>query len=290
MDSLNITHTVLSITAPGTHLDPTNDTLAQKVTREANDYMSSLCTQHPERFSFFASLPLPSVPSSIAEIAHARTLPGFKGFALLTNAHGIYLGNALFDPVFEALNEIKALVFIHPTNCHHVGTAGVDIVNPLSHLPSSMLEYIFDSTRCITSLLLSSTPQRFPNLTFILPHCGTTLSATLARIAGFSGKMLKTKLPGAVGLEEMKRVLNERFFFDLAGFVMPDQVAGVLAAGLGGESGERLVYGTDFPYMNKDILPELAEELEVGLRTLFEGNEEAAEGIYLGNAKKLLGL
>lgn len=290
MDSLNITHTVLSITAPGTHLDPTDDILAQKVTREANEYMSSLCVQHPTRFSFFASLPLPSIFLSIGEIAHARKLPGLKGFALLTNAHGTYLGDAAFDPIFAALHEMKALVFIHPTNCHHIGPAGVDIVNPLSHLPGSMLEYIFDSTRCMTSLLLSATPQRFPDLTFILPHCGTTLSTTLARIAGFSGKMLKTKLIGAVGLEEMKKVLNERFFFDLAGFVLPDQVAGVLAAGLGGRNGERLVYGTDFPYMNKDILTELAGELESGLPGLFERKDEAIEGIYVGNAKKLLGL
>jgi predicted TIM-barrel fold metal-dependent hydrolase len=86
MDSLNITHTVFSITAPGTQLFPNDDVLAQKVTREANEYMSSLCVQHPSRFSFFASLPLPSIPATLEEIDSTKATPGFKGFALMTNA------------------------------------------------------------------------------------------------------------------------------------------------------------------------------------------------------------
>lgn len=294
MDSLNITHTVLSITAPGTHLVPNDDVLGQKITREANEYMSSLCAQYPARFSFFASLPLPSIPGSLEAIDIAKTMPGFKGFALMTNAHGIYMGDARFDPVFEKLNEINATVFIHPTNCHHISPSDPDasIVNPLGGLPASMLEYIFDSTRCITSLLLSATPQKFPNLTFILPHCGSTLSATLSRIAGFSGRMLKTKLPGAIGLDGMKKILNERFYFDTAGFVMPDQLQGVLGAGLGGErenaEASRLLYGTDFPYFNKDILKDLAIELDTGLKLLFQDRKELVSGIYVNNAKKLL--
>jgi predicted TIM-barrel fold metal-dependent hydrolase len=296
MDSLNITHTVLSITGPGTHLVPNDDALAKKVTREANDYMASLCTQYPKRFSFFASLPLPSISDSLAEMDYAKTLSGFKGFALLTNTHGIYLGDAHYDSVFEKFNELKSLVFIHPANCHHVSpsTSEVHIVNPLAGLPASMLEYVFDSTRCVTSLLLSATPQRFRDITFILPHCGTTLAVTLSRVAGFSGRMMKTKLPGAVGLEEMKKVLNEQFYFDLAGFTMPDQLEGVLAAGLGGGSGaeaaSRIVYGTDFPYLNKDVQAFLAEELDEGLDIMFKGREDIIQGIYVDTSKKLLGL
>ena len=296
MDSLNITHTVLSITAPGTHLVPSDDKLAKVVTREANDYMSLLCMQHPSRFSFFASLPLPNIEDSLSEIEYAAKAPGFKGFSLMTNAHGIYLGDPHFDPIFSALNKIHAIVFIHPTNCHHVASSNTDvnIVNPLAGLPASMLEYIFDSTRCITSLLLSATPQRFPNLTFVVPHCGSTLTATLARISGFSTRMLKTKLPGATDLQGMKKVLKDRFHFDLAGFVMPDQLEGVLSTGLGGGEGNlegsRLLYGTDYPYMNKEVLGDLATELDAGLSELFEERESSIEGIYMNNAKKLLGL
>jgi predicted TIM-barrel fold metal-dependent hydrolase len=296
MDSLNITHTVLSITGPGTHLVPNDDVLGQRVTSEANDYMSILCTQHPTRFSFFASLPLPSITDSISEINRVRSFPGFKGVALMTNAHGVYLGDAKFDPVFEKLNEINALVFIHPVNCHHISPSSpeVSIVNPLQGIPGSMLEYIFDSTRCVASLLLSSTPQRFPNITFILPHCGSTLAATMSRIAGFSTKMLKIKLPGAASLDEMKKVLNERFYFDLAGFTMPDQLEGLLGAGMGGgkEEGKasRIVYGTDFPYINKTVQVYLAEELDEGLEAMFQGRDEVVTGIYVNNAKKLLNI
>lgn len=101
---------------------------------------------------------------------------------------------------------------------------------------------------------------------------------------------MANKLPGAVGLDEMKKILNERFYFDLAGFTMPDQLEGVLGAGLGGEGAKRLVYGTDFPYMRKPVLEELAIELDIGLEKLFPVREEVVRGIYVDNAKKLLDL
>jgi predicted TIM-barrel fold metal-dependent hydrolase len=106
--------------------------------------------------------------------------------------------------------------------------------------------------------------------------------------------MLKTKLSGAVGSKEMKRILNERFYFDLAGFIMPDQLEDVLGAGLGSgkenREATRLMYSTDFPYTNKDILGELAVELDSGLRNIFRGSQEVSRRVYVHNARNLFRL
>lgn len=288
MSDLNISHTVLSLSAPGTHLVPNDDPTGLIITQEANNYLSELCSSNPTEFSFFASLPLPDVAGSISEIERVSTMPGCVGFALMTNFHGIYPGDEGIRPVFEKFNDESSIVFFHPTNCHHVhdsveGTGEVaetEIVNPVKEWPSSMLEYIFDSARCVTSLLTSGVVTSNPNITWVLPHAGGVLPLVLERIAGFGTKMMKKA--GALTSEEMKKLLNERFYFDLAGFVLPDQ----LPALLGIVGPERLCYGTDWPYLNSEVCGELVVKLEEGLGGLV--GEDMVENVLVRNSVQLL--
>lgn len=73
---------------------------------------------------------------------------------------------------------------------------------------------------------------------------------------------------------------------------MPDQLSGLLEAGIGreNEAGDNLLYGTDFPYMNKEVLVGLAAELDDGLVSLFQGKGETLNAIYKENSGRLLGL
>src|SRR5688500_4082605 len=115
MRTLNITRSVLSITSPGTNLVPGNSEESAKQTRTTNEELASICASNPSDFSFFASLPLPQVAASLLEIDHALDHLGAVGFAVLSNAEGIYLGDEHLDPIFKKLNERKAVLFIHPT-------------------------------------------------------------------------------------------------------------------------------------------------------------------------------
>jgi predicted TIM-barrel fold metal-dependent hydrolase len=56
-----------------------------------------MCRKFPDRFKFFASLPLPDVERSLKEIDRALGR-GAVGFALMTNAQGYYMGDKRFDP------------------------------------------------------------------------------------------------------------------------------------------------------------------------------------------------
>jgi predicted TIM-barrel fold metal-dependent hydrolase len=221
------------------------------------------------------------VDESLAEIDYAINELGAAGFALVTNIHGTYLGDSSMDAVFERLNSLRAIVFIHPTNCHHVPLDGStpQITAPLA-LPGGVLEYVFDTTRCVTNLMLSGTVSRCTNIRWVIPHCGAALSTLLERIAGFSTKILKKE--HAMTSEQMKNVFNERFWFDLAGFPFPDQIVGILRI----VKPDRLIYGTDFPYLNGELCTELRETMDKGLKELFD--EQTIRKILVWNAEKLL--
>lgn len=289
MKQLNISKSILSITSPGTHLTPYDVVNAAGVTRQVNEELSAICRDHPSYFRFFASLPLPSVDESIAEIDYALDKLEAVGFAVLSNANGIYLGDKALDSVFAHLNSRQAVVFIHPTTCNVLVTSGSDsrdevqAVKPLGQYPRPMMEFMFDETRAIANLLLSGTVAKYPRITFIMSHCGCALPSILDRVGAFGALTTGQENQSA----EFRRLLRERFVFDLAGFPFPNQIHGLLRMlGDGGE--KRLVYGTDYPFTPEKIVVGLAKQMKEGCEDLFTADQQ--NDIYVNNAERLLRL
>jgi predicted TIM-barrel fold metal-dependent hydrolase len=277
MNKLGVSRSVLSITSPGTHLKMGDATLAARVTRETNEEMSQISKDYPDRFSYFASLPLPEIEASIAEIDYTLDHLGAVGFALMTNTYGIYLGDSSLEPVFAKLNQRRAIVFMHPTQCH---TREHPTDNkPLHEHPTPMLEFLFDTTRAVANLLLTGTAQRYPDITFVVPHGGAVIPPVVERFTNFASGVLAGENP--VTSADVKNQFGKQFYFDLAGFAFPDLIHGTLR--ISHES--KLLYGTDFPFTPARTAEKLAGIMDMELGKMFD--EQTIEGIYSGNAKRL---
>jgi predicted TIM-barrel fold metal-dependent hydrolase len=282
-----ISRSILSISSPGTYLKPGNTALAKDMTRKFNTELSKACAAHPTRLSFFASLPLPDIESSLEEIDFALDRLGAKGFALMSNANGIYLGDASLDPIFTHLNTRKAIIFIHPTSCNVLlhedpyshASPQVQTIDPLPQFARPMLEFMFDETRAVINILLSGLLQRCPDIKIIMSHCGCALPTLLERVASFAAVF-----GGEYRGEEFRGLLRSRFWFDLAGFPFPEQIHGLLRI----VGSERLLYGSDYPFTPERMVVGLMEKMDKGTEEIF-GKEEI-EGVYHGNAEKLFGL
>ncbi|KAK8869030.1 Decarboxylase yanB [Apiospora arundinis] len=283
MKKLNITKSILSISSPGTHLTPAKNHQAAKMTRQTNEELSEICARYPSSFSFFASLPFPSIEESIEEIDHALDNLGAVGFAVMSNANGVYLGDATLDPIFERLNSRKATLFIHPTTCHLLSPDGrVEAAKPLAQYARPMMEFLFDETRAVANLLLSGTVSKYPDITFVVSHCGCVLPPILDRIGSFA------TLGGAQNANaSFRKLLRERFYFDLAGFPFPDQIHGLLRT-LGEGAEERLLYGSDYPFTPGKLVVGLAGQMDEGIKEIFRADQ--VEKVYSGNARALFGL
>lgn len=282
MNNLSIKKSVLSMSSPATHLTPGNDEEGRTVTRRANIDMSKICADHPTHFLFFASLPLPDVEGSLAEIDYALDHLGAAGFQILTNSHGIYPGDQRLSRVFDKLSERKTVAFFHPTSCliRHDDNS-LEKVTPILGVSAPIMEFMFDSTRSLMSLLTSGTVDRCPGITFVACHCGATFPPIMERIAEFS-----SMVPGAgdgISGERIKELLQTRFYFDLAGVPFPDQIHGLLRL----VDSSRLLYGSDYPYTPAALAESLAKRVDDGLQSLF--GSERTKQILLDNAQDLLG-
>lgn len=300
MDANGISKSILSISSPGTNLTHEIDRTVS-LCRKVNDYAGTLKHQHSTRFGYFASLPLPDVAASIAEIRRVRAAVGGleppDGFVVPSNAAGIYLGDPTLRPVLEELNSGGGtVIFVHPTApCRH-GSVHAGLSQPLRYEASSplatayrapMFEFFFDSARSVLDLLLSGTVMRFPRLRWVVSHCGGVLPSLLDRMFLFGElgmEFTTAERDPAEGVDEgkIRRMLNERLWFDLAGNPAPNLVDGVRKF----VGSDRLVFGSDVPWTPFGLSRNLVMRLERDLPGCVE--EEALEGIYRSNAERLL--
>jgi 6-methylsalicylate decarboxylase len=112
-----------------------------------------------------ASLPLPDTDGALAEIGYAFGTLGADGVVLETNVHDVYPGDRRLDSVFAELARRRAIVLLDPTSPPCWQQTALD-------RPQPMIEFIFDTARAVTDLILAGTLDRYPELTIIVPHGG----------------------------------------------------------------------------------------------------------------------
>jgi 6-methylsalicylate decarboxylase len=250
MDKGAVATAMLSPTAP--QVAPLGKGVGVKIAREANEYSKKLMADHPGRFGIFATLPLPHVDESLAEIAYAFDTLRVDGIGMLTNYGDKWLGHPFLNPVWEELNRRKATVYTHPAdaNC---------CVNLVQGLPSSAIEWGTDSTRSIANLIFSGTSQKYRDINWIFSHGGGALTSFAERflVQMTSGPPYKDKFTR----ESVQAELN-RFYYDTAQVTM----AGTLGALAKLVPVSQIVYGTDFPYRT-------AADHSKGVASIFSGDD-----------------
>jgi predicted TIM-barrel fold metal-dependent hydrolase len=264
MDRGGVAAAVVSITNPGLWFG--DAAVTRRLARACNDYGAKLVQDHPKRFGLFASMPLPDVDATLAEIAYAYDTLKADGIGLLTSYGDTWLGNAAYRPVMEELNRRRAVVHVHPTaaNC----CRNLDYAPGVG--PGSM-EYGTDTTRAIMGVTFSGDAARFPNIRFIWSHAGGTAPFLAGRIDGASNNA-KDRLPNGF-MSELKK-----FYYDLAGAANKGAIASLLQL----VTSAQVLFGTDFPPGATSL--EVAKTLAaIGLF-----NESDLRAIERDNAVRLL--
>lgn len=247
-----ITAQLLSVYSPGvTFLE---GRAGADLARQLNEYMAGLVRDHAPRFGAMAVLPLPDVDAALTEIAYALDELDMDGIGLLSNYHGMYLGDPALDPIFQELNRRQAMVFVHPTIPPHWDTFSVGLAAPV-------MEYTFDSTRMAMDLVNGGQKAKYPDVGVIVAHGGGTLPFNYQRV-------LKYWMGG-------ENNVFDTFFFDLTATTEPEQIRALMALA----KPDHCMMGFDFPFMKPDWYPPLQESLEQ-----FDFTPEELHAVQFGNA------
>ncbi len=262
MDRNGIATACLSLSPPGIHHVGREE--SRRVARAINEHAAKLRSEHPKRYGHFASVPMPDVEGTLAEIAYALDQLKADGIQFMTSYGERYPGDPAFVPVMEELNRRKALVFIHPL-------APICCAPALKWIQASLFEFTQDTNRCVFSLLFTGTLARFPDIRFIICHSGAAvpLLAGRAQVMGIA-REFADKLPNGVD-HELKKL-----HYDVALQASRPSLAMLFAYA----PMSQVLLGSDFPFgTSSDGIRGLEE---YGLKP-----EELA-AIYRGNAQRLI--
>lgn len=116
-DTVQTSFAVLSVTAPGASLfGPTK--AGREMARKMNEEVGEICRSSNGRFGYFASLPdWNDVEGTLTEIKRIfePAQEQVNGIIAMTSYGNRLVGDAAFKPIWDALNEQRALVFLHPS-------------------------------------------------------------------------------------------------------------------------------------------------------------------------------
>jgi predicted TIM-barrel fold metal-dependent hydrolase len=251
--------------------DVARGTAGRETARAMNEEYAAIVRSHPDRFAAFAALPLDDIDAAVAEVGYALEHLGLDGVCLPTNWEGQYFNNQRFIPLFAELDRRRAVVFVHPV--HPAYLEQVDLPYNVA-----VMEFMFDSTRMLTSLVYSGLRKQFPNFELISTHAGGTmpyLTWRLAAVAGVLGVGHGRTMPPAEVLEGFRS-----FHFDLSAAASDTTLGSLLNL----VPSTRLMFGSDTPIAPERIIPLAKADLNSS-RLL---DDKQRRDIFNGTALKLL--
>ena len=265
MDKMGIRTGMMTISSPHIHFG--NNAETRKLARNLNENGAELVQRYPDRFGLLAVLPLPDCDGTLIEMEYALDVLKADGVKFTSNAAGLYLGDPKMDEIFQEMNKRGALGVIHPTYPGAVPPHSCDEV------PIPAMEFIVDTTRAVCNLMFKGVMRRNPNMKIVAPHCGGIFPMLVDRLDAMAAKSGLVQNPPDV-FAEMKR-----FYYDLAGFCLPR----ILPALRTYIDIDKIVYGSDYPYMNAEVTSQL------GAKLMAEGGftDDEMKKVLYGNAMKL---
>jgi predicted TIM-barrel fold metal-dependent hydrolase len=236
MDEAGIDVAILSISTPGIQLPDRN--AGRELARKCNELAASLITKYPKRFGAFAGVSMSNIDDAIDEVKYALDVLKLDGVVLFTNSNGVYLGNKIMKSLFDELQRRKAVVYVHPNAspdpvAHHLG------------LTDNLIDFPGDTTRAIAQLHYGGTFAATPDVKYIFSHAG----GTAPYLAGRFAIVDEMNVMGDSSRRGTAAETFRKLYWDTA-LAWSEPVLHTLREVAGPD---KILFGTDFPYLRKDI-------------------------------------
>lgn len=199
--------------------------------RLLNETLGEVVQQHPGRLSALASAPLQDGSRAARELEYGIKQCGAVGGVIAANVDDVSLGETDLDEFWAAAVELNAPIFIHPTQPRQ----------PARTRQFSMLQVVqftYDTTASVGSLIFSGVLDRFPDLTLILSHGGGYFPYQIARFDRVYRNLQNPTAPA-----QTPSAYARRFYYDTI-LYQPEPLR-YLRELVGAD---RLLLGTDYPF------------------------------------------
>jgi len=257
---------VLTLTTPGTHVEAPSR--AVELARLVNDALAGVARERRAHFTALATLPLNDPAASVTELRRAMLDLGLRGAMLFSNVNGVALADARFRPLYEAADELEAVLFIHPTN-----PVGVEAMTDYWLMP--LVGFPMDTTLAAAKLVFSGVVERFPRIRWALGHLGGAVPYIAERL----DRGYRAFRECRANITRPPSDYLRGFYFDTVNFD-----PGALRLAITFAGADHILAGSDYPHQIGSIPSMLRSIGELGLPA------RERDMILGGNAARLLKL
>jgi aminocarboxymuconate-semialdehyde decarboxylase len=232
MDRKGIDMRLLSLSAPNVHSFPPGRQPA--LTRSLNDALLRQCETAPDRLRALCCLPLADIEESLKELERVRGCELFAGISMGSTLDAVPLNHRKLEPVWARLDALRIPVVEHPM--YPANTAGLEEYE----LPIR-LGFIYETTTALTRMIYGGVFERYPNIPYVVAHTGGALLMLLERLD--NGYRIFPDCRRDIS--RLPSHYARQLYYDTCSF-SADAI--LLAHRLIGP--ERLLFGTDYPYID----------------------------------------
>ena len=257
---------VLTLTTPGTHVEKpetavrfaamVNDAFADVIAQQARPLLGAgdAAAERSRRIGKGTGARLPRTGLARRHAVQQRERRGSERRSLL--------------PLYEAANDLDAVLYIHPTH-----PVGVEAMTDFWLMP--LVGFLCDTTLAAAKIVFSGVPERFPRIQWALCHLGGAIPYLAERLdRGFHAfSECRANIPQPPS-DYLKQFYYDTVNFDPRAIQLAIDFAGV----------DHIMAGSDYPHQIGSI-PQMIQSI-AGLQ--ISDADKAA--IYGGNAARLMGL
>ena len=211
--------------------------------RTVNDEIAGMTQQWPDRFAGMATLPVQDVDAAIAELERAVRTLGLKGAELDTVANdGLNWDEPQFLPLFQAAEELGALLFFHPQPQDNI----VALESTLRYGIPNSVGVVLEDALVVATLICGGILDRCPNLRVCIAHGGGGACFGMGRLD--HGWQVRSE--ARVNILKPPSAYQSQIYYDF----LTSSEAGLRflidAVGI-----DRVVIGSDWPFVGWDPSP-----------------------------------
>ena len=269
MDDQGVDVQVISVAAPlySYHLPPGP---GLQLAQEVNDEIAAMVRQRPDRFAGMATLPVQDVPGAIEELDRSVNHLGLKGAELDAVVNGKSWDEPEFLPMFQAAEELGAVLFFHPQPSNNLAQVRSDRYS----IPNSF-GVLLEDTLVVATLIFGGLLEKFPNLKVCVAHGGGPACFGLGRLE----RGWQVRSEARANIPHPPSTYLRQMYYDC--ITMSETALRFLIDTVGSE---RVVLGSDWPYVGWDPSPVSWVQ---GLASL---TQEEKDRILWKNLEQLLGI
>lgn len=220
-----------------------------------------------ERFAGLGTVLMQDATAGVRECERIKAL-GLCGIEIGSNIDGMELDDEKLWPIYEAVESLGLPILIHPNN-----VVGGDRMRDF-HL-QNLIGFPSDTTLAAARLIFAGVLDRFPDLKICLGQAGGFLPYIIGRLdQGFTARP-ECRRSGCSKPSDYLR----RFYYDTI-----IHAGGPLAFLIDAVGADRVMFGSDFPFDMRSMLPSTAIDANATL------TQEQSEQIRSGTARHFFGL